>query len=140
MKIKMLTSMAGVGFALAIGEVTDRFSKKEAERFIDVGFAEAVPDVVDPVAALSEEKAKLEAELLKAKEDLAASTLIAEQAKALSEVNAKLEADLVKAHDDLEAAKTTVAEQVALLDAKTTPGSAASSETTEAPKARETRG
>lgn len=137
MKIKMLTSMAGVGFALAIGEVTDRFSKKEAKRFIDVGFAEEVPDVVDPVAALSEEKARLEAELLKAKEDLAASALIAEQAAALSETNAKLASDLVKAHEDLEAAKTTVAEQVALLDAKTAPGS---SETTDAPKASETRG
>ncbi|AWC25459.1 hypothetical protein CO731_04956 [Aminobacter sp. MSH1] len=47
MKLKMLESMAGRDFSLSVGEVTDRFSDKEAARFIKVGLAERAP--VEPV-------------------------------------------------------------------------------------------
>lgn len=47
MKIKMLESMAGRDFSLSVGDTTDRFSKKEAQRFIDAGIAELAPP--DPV-------------------------------------------------------------------------------------------
>jgi len=47
MKIKMLESMAGRDFSLSTGDVTDRFSDKEARRFIKMGIAEIAP--ADPV-------------------------------------------------------------------------------------------
>jgi hypothetical protein len=47
MKIKMLESMAGQDFSLSPGEITDRFSDKEAKRFIATGIAEKAP--VEPV-------------------------------------------------------------------------------------------
>ena len=47
MKIKMLESMAGREFSLSVGDVTDRFTNKEAKRFIDAGIAELAPP--DPV-------------------------------------------------------------------------------------------
>lgn len=42
MKLKMLTSMAGSDFALSPGDMTERFSDKEAVRLIEAGYA--VPD------------------------------------------------------------------------------------------------
>lgn len=47
MKIKMLESMAGRDFSLSVGETTDRFTDKEAKRFIKTGIAELAPP--DPV-------------------------------------------------------------------------------------------
>ena len=47
MKIKMLESMAGRDFSLAAGDTTDRFTKKEAQRFVDAGIAQVAPP--DPV-------------------------------------------------------------------------------------------
>ncbi|CAI2936043.1 hypothetical protein [Aminobacter niigataensis] len=47
MKLKMLESMAGRDFSISVGEVTDRFSDKEAARFIKAGLAEKAP--VEPV-------------------------------------------------------------------------------------------
>lgn len=46
MKIQMLTSIAGVDFALAVGEETTRFPDPEALRMIAAGYA--VP-VAEPV-------------------------------------------------------------------------------------------
>lgn len=43
MEIKMLESMAGVGFSLSAGDITDRFSDKECGRFIRLGIAEKAP-------------------------------------------------------------------------------------------------
>ncbi|MDH6265531.1 hypothetical protein M2360_000921 [Rhizobium sp. SG_E_25_P2] len=61
MKIKMLESMAGVGFALAIGEETDRFGDEEAKRIIKAGFAEkAAPPVVKKPATKAEWDAERE--------------------------------------------------------------------------------
>ena len=42
MKIKLLVSFAGVGFALDAGAETDRFSEAEAIRMIEAGYAEPV--------------------------------------------------------------------------------------------------
>lgn len=66
MQLKMLASMAGNGFALSVGEITDRFTKKEAKRLIDAGYAEPAP-VVEPKkpatkAEWDDERAKLLAE------------------------------------------------------------------------------
>ncbi len=47
MKIKMLESMAGRDFSLTAGDVTERFSRNEATRFIKAGIAEMAPP--DPV-------------------------------------------------------------------------------------------
>lgn len=44
MKLKMLTSMAGVNFALSPGDVTERFSDAEAARLIEAGYAVPVRD------------------------------------------------------------------------------------------------
>ena len=44
MKIKMLTSMAGVDFALSPGEETERFGAKEAQRLVDAGYAVPVAE------------------------------------------------------------------------------------------------
>lgn len=46
MKIRMMTSVAGVDFVLAVGEVTTRFPEAEALRMIAAGYA--VP-VTEPV-------------------------------------------------------------------------------------------
>lgn len=43
MKIRMLESVAGRDFALSAGDCTDRFSDKEANRFIKAGIAEKAP-------------------------------------------------------------------------------------------------
>lgn len=42
MKLKMLTSIAGVDFSLTVGEVTERFDATEGARLIAAGFAEAM--------------------------------------------------------------------------------------------------
>lgn len=42
MKIRMMVSMAGVDFALAVGEETERFPDGEACRLIDAGYAAPV--------------------------------------------------------------------------------------------------
>lgn len=47
MKIRMLQSLAGSDFALAPGDETERFSDKEARRFITAGIAEAVTGKVE---------------------------------------------------------------------------------------------
>lgn len=44
MKIKMTVSMAGVDFVLSPGEVTERFSDKEALRLVKAGYAVAVAE------------------------------------------------------------------------------------------------
>lgn len=41
-EIRMLTSVSGVDFTVASGDVTDRFSDAEAERLIEGGEAERV--------------------------------------------------------------------------------------------------
>jgi hypothetical protein len=46
MKIKMLTSIAGVDFALAVGDETTRFSDAEATRLIAAGYAVPVSEPV----------------------------------------------------------------------------------------------
>ncbi|AKR57128.1 hypothetical protein XM25_15270 [Devosia sp. H5989] len=48
MKLTMLTGMAGNDFSLAPGEVTDRFSKDEAKRLVDLGHAEKAPPPKKP--------------------------------------------------------------------------------------------
>lgn len=40
MKIKMLVSIAGIDFALNVGEETERFGNDEAIRLIEAGYAE----------------------------------------------------------------------------------------------------
>ena len=45
MKIKMLASFAGADFTLSPGDETDRFSKAEAVRMIEAGYAIPVPGV-----------------------------------------------------------------------------------------------
>lgn len=47
MRLKMLVSVAGPGFALSVGDETDRFSDKDAKRLIEAGHAEKAP-VVEP--------------------------------------------------------------------------------------------
>lgn len=47
MKLKMLVSFAGPGFALSVGDETDRFPDKEAKRLIAEGYAERAP-IVEP--------------------------------------------------------------------------------------------
>ncbi|MBS7699175.1 MULTISPECIES: hypothetical protein [unclassified Chelatococcus] len=44
MKIKMLTSIAGIDFALPPGEETERFSDAEAMRLIEAGMAVPVAE------------------------------------------------------------------------------------------------
>lgn len=44
MKIKMLVSMAGVGFALSVNEETDRFPDKEAIGLVEAGYAVPVAE------------------------------------------------------------------------------------------------
>jgi len=44
MKIRMLVSIAGAGFALSAGDETDRFSDAEAVRLIEFGAAVPVTD------------------------------------------------------------------------------------------------
>lgn len=55
MKLKMLVSMAGVGFALSVNEETERFSGDEAKSLIEAGYAVPVAEpkaerAVKPVA------------------------------------------------------------------------------------------
>lgn len=47
MKIKMLQGIAGADFSLSPGDVTERFSDKEATRMVEAGFA--VPDAEQKV-------------------------------------------------------------------------------------------
>lgn len=57
MKIRMLTSIAGVDFALSRGEETERFSEAEAMRMVSAGTAELVePPVERSVARPGREK------------------------------------------------------------------------------------
>jgi len=44
MKLKMLVSMAGVGFALSVHEETERFSDDEATSLIAAGYAVPVAE------------------------------------------------------------------------------------------------
>jgi hypothetical protein len=44
MKLKMLVSMAGVGFALSVNEETERFSGDEAKSLIEAGYATPVAE------------------------------------------------------------------------------------------------
>jgi hypothetical protein len=44
MKLKMLVSMAGVGFALSVNEETERFSGDEAKSLIEAGYALAATE------------------------------------------------------------------------------------------------
>jgi F-type H+-transporting ATPase subunit b len=39
----MLQSIAGQGFALSAGDITDRFQEKEAKRLVSAGMAEVAP-------------------------------------------------------------------------------------------------
>jgi hypothetical protein len=48
MKVRMLTSIAGVDFSLSPGDETERFSDDEAARFIAAGFAVPVVEVAAP--------------------------------------------------------------------------------------------
>lgn len=43
MRIRMLQSIAGQGFALSAGDITDRFPEKEAKRLVGAGMAEIAP-------------------------------------------------------------------------------------------------
>ncbi len=45
MKIRMLVSIAGTGFALSANTETDRFTAAEAVRLIEAGYAVPVSDV-----------------------------------------------------------------------------------------------
>ncbi|SKA31041.1 hypothetical protein [Consotaella salsifontis] len=64
MKIKMISSVAGVDFALSPGDETDRFGDAEAIRMIEAGFAipvagqEMERTVVDHVAERRGRKGK----------------------------------------------------------------------------------
>ena len=46
MKIRMLTSIAGVDFALMAGDETERFSDAEVARFLAAGIAEELVSTV----------------------------------------------------------------------------------------------
>ncbi|MBN9335275.1 hypothetical protein [Devosia sp.] len=61
MKLKMLTSYAGIDFALSPGDETDRFSDKEAKRLIEFGHAEKAPPPKKPETRQEwdDERAKL---------------------------------------------------------------------------------
>lgn len=84
MKIKMLESMAGVGFALAIGEETDRFSDEEVKRLIEAGYAEkAGPSVVKKPASKAEWDAEREALLSERATEQAELAALKEQQTAL---------------------------------------------------------
>ncbi len=58
MKIKMLVSMAGNGFALSVGEDTERFSATEASRIVAAGYAipVAAPVVERAIASPTQER------------------------------------------------------------------------------------
>lgn len=45
MRLKMLIGMSGPGFTVDPGDVTEHFSKKEANRLIRAGYAEEAPPV-----------------------------------------------------------------------------------------------
>ncbi|MUZ65328.1 hypothetical protein [Agrobacterium vitis] len=61
MKIKMLTSIAGMDFVLNRGDVTENYSKVEAERLIQAGLAEVFTDnEPDELATLRDRNAALE--------------------------------------------------------------------------------
>ena len=98
MKIKMLASMAGTGFALAIGDETDRFGDQEAKRLINAGFAEKAPPAVvkrpNTKVEWDDERDKLLDEHGKALADLA-------------DIKAR-EAALLKQVEDLAAFKASV--------------------------------
>ena len=44
MKIKMLTSIAGSGFAFAPGDITERFDDAEVKNLIEAGYAVPVAE------------------------------------------------------------------------------------------------
>lgn len=98
MKLKMLESMAGRDFSLSVGEVTDRFSDKEAARFIKAGLAEKAPIV--PVKKPETKK----------EWDDERAQLIDENARLLAEIETARarEAELVHLVDDLTSFKTSV--------------------------------
>ncbi|CAN7509156.1 hypothetical protein [Pararhizobium sp. LjRoot238] len=98
MKIKMLESLAGQDFSLSPGDVTDRFSDKEAGRFIKAGIAEKAP--VEPVKKPAT-KAEWDDERAKILDENAA--LLAENAAAKAR-----EADLLQQIEALTAFKTSV--------------------------------
>jgi len=98
MKLKMLESMAGRDFSLSVGEVTDRFSDKEAARFIKAGLAEKAP--VEPVKKPDTKK----------EWDNEREALLEENARLISENEAAKtrEAELVVQIEALSAFKTAV--------------------------------
>ncbi len=52
MRLRLLTDFAGVGFNIACGEVTERFTGEEAQRIIAAGYAvPATEDVIERAVA-----------------------------------------------------------------------------------------
>ncbi|MDW5315011.1 hypothetical protein [Rhizobium sp. PL01] len=98
MKIKMLESMAGQDFSLSSGDITDRFSNKEAGRFIKLGIAEKAPD--EPVKKPETSK-EWDAERMQILDENAGLLAANEALKAR-------EADLLMQIDQLSAFKSSV--------------------------------
>ncbi|MHA6641343.1 hypothetical protein [Mesorhizobium sp. A623] len=98
MKLKILEGLAGRDFALSVGEVTDRFSDKEAARLIKAGLAEKAPIVP---AKKPETKKEWDDERMK---------LLDENARLISENDAAKarEAELVQQVENLSAFKGSV--------------------------------
>lgn len=53
MKIKLSVSIAGQGFALEPGDVTDRFPEADAARLVSRGYAEPVVEVAIETTSLA---------------------------------------------------------------------------------------
>ncbi len=104
MEIKMLESMAGVGFSLTAGDITSRFTDKECARFIRLGIAEKAPP---KVVKKPETKKEWDEER---------ETLLAE-VEALRAENETLKAsgaDLQQRADELKALRATLALSIGL--------------------------
>lgn len=124
MKLKMLASMAGTGFSLSIGDETDRFEGKEAQRLIDAGFAEKAPP---PVVKKPNTKAEWDDER---------ATLLDEHAKALADL------DEIKAREEvlLRQVEELTVFKASVVSALGVPAAGDAIETAVAPLAPETRG
>lgn len=120
MKLKMLTGLSGRDFSLSPGEETDRFGDKEAKRLIKDGYAEVAPP--KPV-----KKPETKKEWDKEREELLAE-------------NAQIKADLAEAaaREEALAAKAELVDKASAAFGEIF--GLTTSETTEAPAARETRG
>jgi F-type H+-transporting ATPase subunit b len=75
MRLKMLIGMSGPGFTVDPGDVTEHFSKKEANRLIRAGYAEEAPPVERKKPETKQEWDEERATLLAENEQLKADAL-----------------------------------------------------------------